>query len=121
ERRDVGVGAMRVSGVANENRSVDSPCAGIAGAEAVAVAGCGAWVCVGAAGVTPGGVSGVNDSYIQVPSAETASSCANAGSVGAVEPIVCPVSESSVITRAPCVSLAKPYPNRHRRGELAAG
>ena len=32
ERRDVDVGATRVSGVANENRSVDSPCAGIAGA-----------------------------------------------------------------------------------------
>ena len=98
---------------AKENRSVDSPWAGVAGIGGVAAA-CGASACEGAGGVTPGGVSGVNNSYIEVPSAETASSCANAGSVGAVEPIVCPVSESSVITPEACVSLAKPYPDRDR-------
>src|SRR3954447_12346291 len=81
-----GVGATCGSGAANVNRSVAS-------SFVAAVA-----ACVDAGGVAPGGVRGVNDSYIEeVPSAETASSCAAPGP-WALEPILRSISESSVIT-----------------------
>jgi hypothetical protein len=52
---------------------------------------------VGATGVAPGGVSGVNDSYIEFLLPGPRRSVRTTGSMGAEEPIVCPVSESSVI------------------------
>jgi len=52
----------------------------------------------GPTGVAPGGVSGVNDSYIGFLLPGPRRSCQSGGSMGAEEPIVYPVSESSVIT-----------------------
>src|SRR3954447_6420322 len=98
DRRVVAFGVTPVSGVAKVNRSVDSSWVGGTGVWASACAGCDVGTCFEAGGVTPGGVSGVNDSYIGVSFCRDRVVMCERGVRERCEPMVCPISESSVIT-----------------------